>query len=134
MGETAEVVKLAFERLNARDAEGFAALCSPRVELHDIPELPGARTHRGPDEARAWARDMFDISDEVSWANWQMQERGEAALIDTSVDIRGSSGMDLGWRAWTVWRVREGKLTYYAGYSDREAAEADFDEQPEPGR
>ena len=34
--------------------------------------------------------------------------------------------MDLGWRAWTVWRVREGLLAYYAGYSDREAAVADF--------
>jgi hypothetical protein len=127
VGETAEVIRLVFERLNARDARGFAELCSPRIELHDIPEIPGARTHRGPDEAEAWARDLFEVSDEVKWANWEMRERGEAALIDTSVDIRSNSGMDLGWRAWTVWRVREGLLAYYAGYSERDQALADLD-------
>ncbi len=127
MGDTAEVLRLVFERLNAKDADGFAALCSPRIELHDVPEIPGARTHRGPDEAREWAQDLFDVSNQVTWANWEMQERGESALIDTSVDIRGSSGMDLGWRAWTVWRVRERMLAYYAGYSERAAALADFE-------
>ena len=91
MGDTAAVLRVVFERLNAKDADGSAALCSPRIELHDVPEIPGARTHRGPDEAREWAQDLFDVSDQVSWANWEMQERGESALIDTSVDIRGSS-------------------------------------------
>lgn len=128
MGETADVIRLAFDRLNARDARGFAELCSPRIELHDIPEIPGAHTHRGPDEAEAWARDLFDVADEVKWSNWEMRERGGAALIDTSVDIRGRSGMDLGWRAWTVWRVREGLLAYYAGYSERSQAETDFEQ------
>lgn len=127
MGEPAEVVKLAFERLNARDVEGFVALCSARVELHEIPEMPGARAYRGPDEVREWARNLLETADEISWANLQMQEREEAALIDTSVDMRGSSGIDLGWRAWTVWRVHEGQLRYHAGYSDRAAAVADFE-------
>lgn len=127
MGEAADLVRLAFAYLNARDATGFVGLCSPRIEFHDIPEIPGSRTYRGPGEVREWAESLFEVSDEVSFGNSEMQERGNAALIDTSVDIRGSTGMDLGWRAWTVWRVREGLIAYYAGYSDREDAVADFE-------
>ena len=29
-----------------------------------------------------------------------------------------------GWRFWTVWRVKEGKITYHHGYSVREDAGA----------
>ena len=127
MGEVAEVVRLAFQYLNARDATGFVGLCSPRIEFHDIPEIPGSRTYRGPVEVREWAENLIDVSDDVSFGNWEMQEGGGGALIDTSVDIRGSTGMDLGWRAWTVWRVREGLIVYYAGYSVKEDALADFE-------
>ena len=42
MGETGDVVRLVFERLNARDLDGFAALCSPRIEWREVPEIPGA--------------------------------------------------------------------------------------------
>ncbi len=55
-----------------------------------------------------------------------MSEHENAVLIDTSVEMPGSGGIDLGWRAWTVWRVREGLLAYYAGYSERDQALADF--------
>jgi ketosteroid isomerase-like protein len=127
MGEAADVVRLVFERLNARDIDGFIELCSPRIEWREIPEIPGARTYRGPEEVREWAENLFDVSSEVKLVNWEMQERGNALLMDTSTDMTSSTGMDLGWRAWTVWRVRENLLAYYAGYSDREAAVADFE-------
>lgn len=126
-GGTAEVIRLVFDRLNAGDIDGFVELCSPRIEWREIPEIPGARTFRGPDEVREWAENLLAVSDRIKFANWEMTERGEAALIDTSVEMPGASGIDLGWRAWTVWRVREGLLAYYAGYSEREAAEADFE-------
>ena len=131
MGEAADVVRLVFERLNAKDVDGFIELCSPRIEWHDIPEIPGSRTYRGPNDVRQWAENLFDVSDEIKFINWEMQERDGSALIDTSIDMRGSSGMDLGWRAWTVWRVRENLLAYYAGYSDREAAIVDFEGEPD---
>lgn len=127
MGEAADVVRLVFERLNARDIDGFIEVCSPRIEWREIPEIPGARTYRGPEEVREWAENLFDVSSEVKLVNWEMQERGNALLMDTSTDMTSSTGMDLGWRAWTVWRVRENLLAYYAGYSDREAAVADFE-------
>ena len=127
MGDVADVLRLAFERLNDRDVNGFAALCSPRIEWHEVPEIPGAGTYRGPDEVAERLQDLIDVSRRVRFANWEMQERGDAALIDMSVEMEGSSGMDLGWRAWTVWRVRERLVAYYAGYSDRAEAIADFE-------
>lgn len=127
MGEAAEVVRRAFELLNARDLDGFHALCSPRIEWRDIPELPGARTRRGPDEVREWAEDLLGVSEQVKFVNWEMSERDGSALVDTSVELVSSSGHDLGWRAWTVWRAREGLIAYYAGYSEREQALADFE-------
>jgi ketosteroid isomerase-like protein len=127
MGEVAEVVRLAFERLNDRDIDGFAALCSPRIEWHEVPEIPGARTYRGPDEVAEAMDDLIAVSKSVRFVNWEIQERGDAGLMDMSVDMEGSSGMNLGWRAWAVWRVRERLIAYYAGYSDRAEAIADFE-------
>jgi hypothetical protein len=31
------------------------------------------------------------------------------------------------WRFWTVWRVRDGLITYHHGYSRREHAVEDFE-------
>ena len=127
MGETAEVLRLVFECLNDRDLKGFRTLCSPRIEWREVPEIPGAGTYRGPDEVAERIEDLLDVSDRIKWVNWEMQERGEAALIDMSVEMESSRGMDMGWRAWTVWRVREGMLSYQAGYSDRNEAIEDFE-------
>lgn len=120
------MVREALARLNARDLDGFRELCSPRLEWRDIPEIPGARTRRGPDEVIEWADDLLGVSDDVRFVNWEMSEHEGAVLVDTSVEMPGSGGIDLGWRAWTVWRVRERLVAYYAGYSERDQALADF--------
>lgn len=129
MGETAEVIRLAFDRLNAGDLRGFSALCSPRIEWREVPEIPGAGVYRGPDEVAERLDDLLGVSDRITFVNWDMIERGQVALIDMSVEMESSRGMDMGWRAWTVWQVRENLLAYYAGYSERTAAETDFDER-----
>ena len=126
-GGAAEVIRAVFERLNAGDVDGFLELCSPRIEWRDIPEIPGSRTHRGKDEVREWASNLLGVSDQLRFVSWEMRERGNVALIDTSMEMPSASGIDLGWRAWTVWRVREQLLAYYAGYSDRGAALEDFE-------
>jgi hypothetical protein len=129
LGETADVIRLAFDRLNAADLRGFAALCSPRIEWRDVPEIPGAGVYRGPDEVSERLDDLLAVADRIKWVNWDTLERGETALVDMSVEMESSSGMDMGWRAWTVWQVRENLVAYHAGYSERSQAEADFDER-----
>lgn len=127
MGETADAVRRAFERLNDRDVPGFRSLLSPRVEWHEVPEIPGARTYRGPDEVADWADDLLGVSDGIRFVNWEAQERGESLLVDMSVEMESSRGISMGWRAWTVWRVREDLVAYYAGYSERDQAIEDFE-------
>ena len=54
MGQTADVVRAAFERANANDPDGLAALCDESVEFHDVPEIPGSTTYRGRAGIRDW--------------------------------------------------------------------------------
>ena len=99
MGETADVIRLAFERINARDVRGFADLCSPRIEWREVPEIPGAGVYKGPDEVADRIDDLLGVSDRIRFVNWSMIERGETALIDMSVEMESSRGMDMGWSA-----------------------------------
>lgn len=49
-------------------------------------------------------------------------------LAETAVDMQGrASGAGVDWSFWTVWRVRDGLLTYQHGYASREDAVADFE-------
>jgi len=128
VGEAADVVRLATDRLNDRDVDGFVELCSKRIRFQDVPEIPGSRLYQGPDEVRQWAEGILDIAEDFRFTYWDKVERGDAVMFDTSIDVTGaSSGAELGWRFWTVWRVKEGRIVYHHGYSEREAAEADLE-------
>ena len=53
-------IRALFERFNAGDVEGVAALCHPDIEVIDAPELPGGLTYRGRGEL---ARELQSLSD-----------------------------------------------------------------------
>jgi ketosteroid isomerase-like protein len=126
MGQAADLVRAAFERANANDPEGLAALCDEAVEFHDVPEIPGSTTYRGRDGIRQWLRSVREVSDDIELQMWEVDERGDSVLVETSAEMQGrASGAEVGWRFWTVWRVRDGLITYHHGYSRREDAEAD---------
>ena len=127
MGEALDLVRTAFERANANDPDGLAALCDESVEFHDVPEIPGSTTYRGRAGIRDWLGSVHDVSDDIEFQIWEMEEHGDAVLVETSAEMRGrASGADVGWRFWTVWRVRDGLITYHHGYSQREDAVADL--------
>jgi ketosteroid isomerase-like protein len=128
MGETADVVRLATERLNDGDVDGFIDLCSKRITFQDVPEVPGSRFYQGPDEVRQWAEGLREVSEDLKFTLWDPEENGEAMMAETEADMTGaSSGAAVGWRFWTVWRVKEGKITYHHGYSTRDDALADLE-------
>jgi ketosteroid isomerase-like protein len=127
LGETAEVVRRAFELANANDPDGLAALCDPGIEFTDVPEIPGSQTYSGRDGVRDWLKTVREISDDLMLQMWEMEERGDAVLVETSAEMHGkASGAEVGWRFWTVWRVRDGLITYHHGYSSRDDAVADL--------
>jgi ketosteroid isomerase-like protein len=132
MGETTDLIRRATERLNEGDIDGWVELCSPRIRFQDVPEIPGSRLYEGKDEVREWAENLRDVSDDLRFTLWEIDERGDALMADTSAEMTGSSsGAPVGWRFWTVWRVREGLIAYHHGYSDREEALADLEGRSE---
>jgi ketosteroid isomerase-like protein len=126
VGEAADVVRLSYRRLNAGDIDGWLELISPRLEWHDVPEIPGSRTYRGRDEARELAENLLDMGESLDFTINELTEKGNAVLADVYVDIVSGSGANLGWRAYCVFRVNEGLVRYQHGYSDRGEAVADF--------
>ena len=127
MGQISEVVRAAFERANANDPEGLAVLCDESVEFHDVPEIPGSATYRGHEGIRDWLGSVYEVSDEVQFQIWEIEEHGDAVIVETSAEMQGkASGAEVAWRFWTLWRVRDGKITYHHGYSQRSEALADL--------
>jgi ketosteroid isomerase-like protein len=128
MGEAAEVVRLVFQRANANDPDGVVAVCHPEIEFNDVPEIPGSAVYRGRDGMREWLRTVHEISDDLNLQIWGVAERGGSVLVETSAEMQGrSSGAEVGWRFWTVWRVEDGLIHYHHGYSERADAVADFE-------
>ena len=128
MGEAADLVRSAYSRINEGDVDGFVALCSPGVSFQDVPEIPGSRLYQGQEGVRAWAEGVRDVSKDLRFTIWEIEERGDAVLIENSADMTGSrSGAEVGWRFWTVWRVRENLIAYHHGYSQKEDALADLE-------
>ena len=128
MGQAADVVRAAFERANANDADGLVELCDQGIEFTDVPEIPGSTTYRGFDGVRSWLRNAHEIADGLQFELAEVEERGDAVMVETVADMRGrASGAEVDWRFWTVWRVRDGLITYHHGYSRREDAVADLE-------
>jgi ketosteroid isomerase-like protein len=128
MGEAVDVVRQFHDRFNDRDLEGVIGLCSRRIVWREVKEIPGAGVYQGPEEMRDWYEKTAEVSDDLTLQVWEMEERGDAALAETSAEMTGrGSEVAMGWRFWAVWRVREGLVTYHHAYSEREDALADLE-------
>lgn len=127
MGESADAIRRFLAVANQHDPDGVTGLCDPEVEFTDIPELPDSMTYGGRDGVSAWFSKVWEISDDLRFEIWELEENGDAVLVETSAEMHGkASGAEVGWRFWTVWRVRDGLITYHHGYSSREDARQDF--------
>jgi ketosteroid isomerase-like protein len=135
MGRAGDVVRLCYRRLNDRDIHMWLQTLSPRVEWHDLEELPGARVYRGKDEARELAENLMDLSQELRFTINELRDPGNGSVLaDVYVDIASPGAAEFGWRAWTVWRIKEDMVRYHHSYSERDAAIADFEGGEERGR
>jgi ketosteroid isomerase-like protein len=128
MGEPADVIRRGFEVVNVQDEDSMVALCDPAIEFNDVPEIPDSGVYRGHEGIRAWLRKVREISDDLTFQILELEEKGDAVLVETGAQMHGrSSGAGVDWRFWTVWRVRDGLIYYHHGYTRREDAVTDFE-------
>jgi ketosteroid isomerase-like protein len=128
MGEAADVVRRGFDLLAADDLDALVALCDPAIEFHDPPEIPGSRLYSGPDGVREWVRSFREATEEYRFRIVGIEEKEDAVLAETALDMHGrASGVGVDWSFWTVWRLRDGLITYQHGYASRDDAVADFE-------
>jgi ketosteroid isomerase-like protein len=129
LGEASDLVRAAFERANSNDPAGLAELCDESVEFHDVAEIPGSATYRGHDGIRDWLGSVREVSGDIEFLIGDIEEHGDTVIVETSAQMQGrASGAEVAWRFWTVWRVRDGLITYHHGYSEREDAVADLEQ------
>jgi ketosteroid isomerase-like protein len=71
---------------------------------------------------------VHEVSGDIDFQIGEIEEHGDTVIVETSAEMQGrASGAEVAWRFWTVWRVRDGLITYHQGYSQREDAVADLE-------
>jgi ketosteroid isomerase-like protein len=125
--ENVETMRLAYERLNSDDIDGFLQLCATDYELHDLPALPGAAVHIGHDAARAWWAQMRQTFDDLRFEPDEMIDAGAGRVVVVCRAVgRGKvSGADLDLPTFNVWTVSNGTIMSCMTYNEHaEALEA----------
>lgn len=109
MGEPADIVRRAFELANANHPDGLVQLSDPEIEFHDIPEIPGSTVYHGHARIREWLRTVHEISDDLPFHLWEVEEAGGGVLVETTAEMHGlASGAEVARRFWSVWRSAPG--------------------------
>ena len=125
--ENVEVVRLAFERLNAGDIDGFLQSCATDYEFRDLPALPGSGVFIGHDAMRGWYAKLVDAFDDLRFeVDEFIDTTGDHVLLMIRAMGRGrGSGAKVELTNSVVATLRAGRLTKLIAYDDHaEALEA----------
>ena len=113
MGEASEIVRLAFERFNTDDLDGFLELVAPEIELHDVAEIPGSAVYRGRDGIRRWWSTVREPIEELRFEFGHATEADSKVAVVTRAIGRGrGSGAVVDWTFSTVWGVHDGLIDW----------------------
>jgi ketosteroid isomerase-like protein len=124
-------IRVGFESFNQasatrlpRDFDVAVALLHPNVEWTDPSEFPGAGTHRGRSELRAFWEEFLE-----AWTECRMDAEeiidlgGPRAVVAVRWSSRGrASGAELKLRFFQVWVIRAGLPAHVGGYMDEAEA------------
>jgi ketosteroid isomerase-like protein len=122
--ENVETMRLAYERLNSDDIDGFLQLCATDFEMHDLPALPGAGVHVGHDAARTWWGQMCQTFDDLRFEPDEMIHAGGGRVVVVCRAVgRGKvSGADLDLLTFNVWTVSNGAIVSCMTYNEHAQA------------
>ena len=125
--ENVEVVRLAYERLNAGDIDGFLDLTAPDIEFRDLPQLPGSGVFIGHEAIRSWYRKLVEAFEALRFEVERTREAtDDRVLLVLRATGRGrGSGAKVELTFSAVATLDSEKLTRLIVYSDHaEALEA----------
>ena len=122
-----ETMRLAYERLNSGDIDGFLQLCATDFEFSDLPAAPGSGTHIGHDANRAWLAEMRQAIEDLRFEPDEIIDAGgDRVVVVCRVVGRGKvSGAKLDMLTFNVWTVSNGSIVSCITYDHyAEAVEA----------
>ena len=123
-----EVIRRAWAATSRFDEEGMRREMHPEIETVPFGAAMEGKSYRGPDEVCLWMRDEIMPSWEVfEVIPEEFQRVGGRILVTGRWHARGKeSGVELDVSATWVVEVRDGKITYWETYTDRDQALRDI--------
>ena len=125
--QNVEVHRRFIEAFNARDVEAIIALCDQDVEFHALFAAVGGTVYRRA-EIRKWHRDLEDVwGKEIRIEPEAFFDLGDHTIALNLLHGRGQqSGVEVAMPYAQVMRWRDGLITYFKAYVDREDALRDL--------
>jgi ketosteroid isomerase-like protein len=126
--EDVEVVRQAFDALNARDTNRALSLMDPEIEYRSafVPAL-APKTYRGPAEMLQWREDMYAVMKDFHIEDSRFIDAGAGRVVALyRVVSRGAgSGVPVTQEVGALWQLRNRKLHKGEVFLDpRDALEA----------
>ena len=119
-----EILRLAYERLNGGDIDGFLRFCEMDLEFRDLPALPGSGVFIGHDAMRGWYAKLVDAFDDLRFEPEEyIDTTGDRVLVATRATGRGrGSGADVELAFSAVATMKDRKLAKLIVYDDHAEA------------
>jgi ketosteroid isomerase-like protein len=124
--ENVEIVRLAYERFNSGDVDGFLQLCATDFEFRDLPALPGSGVFIGHDAFRAWYAQLSEALEDVRFeAQEFIDAGGQIVVVNHATGSGRGSGAGVETHFSNVWTLSDGKALSAISYDTHaEALEA----------
>ena len=122
--ENVEVIRTAYEAFDRGDLEAVSRLHARTIEWQTSVEDPDAATHRGRVAVRRYIEGYMETFPRLRADLEECVEAGGDRVLAT-VRYTGrarASGMDMDWRQWLVYTIKDGMIVRAAEYFDRDQA------------
>lgn len=117
----ADVVKKAYEAFNAKDLDTFAGMMSPSCQWNVAgpADIPWAGHYEGPEQVKEYARTLTNEVHFCSFLTESVVEQGDTVIVRGSESATvNSTGKDFVSLFAHVFKVEDGKITYFQEYGD----------------
>ena len=121
--ENVELVRRAYEALNAGDIDGLVTLCHKDFNLDMSDRIFNPERYEGHEGIRRFYADVHDPWERYVWEPEELREKG--GVVVALVRARGwgrGSGLEVDRKVAMIWTVHDGKASELRFYRDRDVA------------